>query len=179
MSERKHNTLYFILYSYRKGFTLVESLVYSVLLAIFIGSTFIISTQILENSRKDRSKLEVSDEAEFIIKKIEWLLTGTSTTTLPAAGATGTMLKVQKYGFTSNPLEFRLSGENAELKHGSGPFIRLNNTRVKVTELTFQHTRDDTNEQSLIKVTVTTENKPGEEETTFFASTTLMSTFKI
>lgn len=113
------------------------------------------------------------------MKKIEWSLAGISTTTLPASGATGTTLKVQKYGFGSNPLQFRLMSENAELSRGSGPFIRLNNTRVKVTELTFGHTRDNTNEQSLIKVTVTAENKPDKEETIFFASTTLTSTFKI
>jgi len=170
---------FLLLASTRHAFTLVESLVYSALLAFFIGAAFIVTTQVLENARKDRSKLEVSEEAEFIMKKIEWALIDASTTTIPMAGTSSSTLKVLKYGFAENPLEFRLQDESVELKRSTGAFTRLNNTRVKVTGLTFEHTRDDTNEQSLVDVTLTVENKPEEEETIFEASTTLQSTFRI
>ncbi len=162
-----------------RGFTLVESLIYSALLAIFLVSTFVVTTQTLENTSRTRGKLEVSEEAQFIFKKIEWAVTGATTTTLPAANSTGTVLNVSKANFVNNPLEFSLSDGVVYLKRGGGSLVALNNDRVQITDLLFDHRRDDTYNQSILVVTLSAQNKPESGGVIFTSSTTLKTSYKI
>ncbi|MBI2035315.1 MAG: hypothetical protein HYT12_01380 [Candidatus Liptonbacteria bacterium] len=157
----------------------MESLIYSALLAIFLGLAFMVTAQMLENANKVRIKLEVSEEAEFILKKIEWAVTGAATTTLPSANSTGTVLVISKANFPDNPLEFSLVSGIVYLKRGAATSTRLNNDRVSVSELLFDHRRDDTNGQSIILVTLTAKNKKVGDGEIFEASTTLKTAYKI
>lgn len=163
----------------RGGFTLIETLIYSALLAFFLVSSIIVTNQILEDNRKTKGKLEVSGEAEFIMGKISYVLADASSTVSPMANATSTTLSINKTNYSSNPLEFSLSGTDIYLKRGSASSTRLNSQRVIITKFLATHTYEATNDQSIIKVELNVENKLNVDEPPFSASTTLATSFKI
>lgn len=63
----------------QKGFTLIEVLIYVVLLSLIIGGSLGITSQILKASGQNSGKLATQQEANFVLQKIDWALTGATT----------------------------------------------------------------------------------------------------
>lgn len=163
----------------QKGFTLIETLIYSAVLAVFLSFVFYTTTQILESTRRTRSQSEVYDEADFIFKKIAWAVTSASAVNIPAPNATSTTLSVNKINFPDNPLIFSWDGLNVFLARGGGAPIMLNSSRARVSAVLFQKIYNATTSQTFLRVTLAVENKPIQEITIFNASTTLETTYTL
>jgi hypothetical protein len=57
-----------------RGFTLLETLIYLVLFTFLIGGGFLAVYQIIESSGSIREKTAREAEADFIFRKIDWIL---------------------------------------------------------------------------------------------------------
>lgn len=123
----------------RSGFTLIEVLIYIVLFSIIVSGTILVFYQLLRSQAQNKSRSEVESEANFLMTKIAWALSGAQTINSPAPGATSTSLSVSKYNFAQNPLVFDVSSGTLRLSRGGGTPAALNNSAVQVSSVAFGH----------------------------------------
>lgn len=126
----------------RRGFTLIETMIYIALLALLMGSAVVAAFFIIDSSAHDKGRVTATLEAEFLMRKIDWVLTGldlSSPVNVPAPGASGPNLSVNKNGFPSNPLVVDASFKRARLAQAGGAPAELTADRVAVTNLKFWH----------------------------------------
>lgn len=123
----------------RKGFTLIETIIYialfSVIISLVVGAVY----NIIEGSDDLQKNIIADAEAHFLTRKIEWALTGVSAINSPASGFTGTSLSVNKVDYAQNPIVFDLDSNNLRIKKGLGDPTILNSANVTISDLQFQH----------------------------------------
>lgn len=123
-----------------KGFTLIEALVYLGLFSILMGGATVAAYNLFDAATHAGTQVMLQEETDFLLAKIDWVLSGTQAVTAPAAGASGNSLTVVKWDTSiGNPLVFTLSGTNLQLSKGGGTAVTLNNTNVAVTQISFNH----------------------------------------
>ena len=121
------------------GFTLIETIIYVALISIMMALSLSTVYQILESQGRSRAKIEIEEEINFIMRKIEWSLTGIEQINQPVSNATSTTLSVNKINFSNNPLVFTITSGDVFLSQGSGGPIPLNSSRVNFNSLIFEH----------------------------------------
>src|SRR5260221_3297493 len=109
-----------------KGFTLLETIIYIALFFIIIGGGMVGAYQIIQNTDRTASKTTLEQDANFIIRKIDWALTGA----ISASAVTPTHLFIDK----AVNIDFTLAGTNFQ-KDG----VTLNSLRIKISSLSFQN----------------------------------------
>ncbi len=119
----------------REGFTLIETVVYIGLLTIMIGGTLLTVYRLMGDLNGMRGKVNTDEEANFLLRKIDWALTGASAVSIPSSDT----LVVTKVGFSPNPIKIDLASTTLELSRGGGTPTPLNSVNVVVSSTTFQH----------------------------------------
>ncbi len=117
----------------KKGFTLIEAIIYIALLSLLLGGAVLCAYQILQGSTSLTGNTIIQDEGGFVLRKLEWALSGAST-----ASASGSTLTVTRFDGTT--VNFRLSGGAVEMLENAGAFARITTTNVQVTSLVFATT---------------------------------------
>lgn len=125
--------------SARKGFTLIETLLYAALFATVMSFAILIFYQSLSSESQNRARREVETEADFLMRKIIWTLNSAQSISQPAVNATSSALALSKYGYAENPLVFDVSGGVARLSKAGGQAVRLTNNNVRIDQMTFSH----------------------------------------
>lgn len=131
--------------NHHKGFTLIEVIIYLALFSILLGSAFVIAYQLIDGSDKLSVKNTIQEEGNFVMRKINWVLTGVQTITTPSAGTPNSnTLTVTKYG--NNKVEICL---DSKIKIHEGNFVSCtdasylplttDNVTVKASSLNFQY----------------------------------------
>ena len=69
-----------------KGFTLIETIIYIGLFAILIGGLFLGAFQLTTNTYSLEEDVVLEEEVNFVMKKIDWVLTNMETITNPLSG---------------------------------------------------------------------------------------------
>src|SRR3990167_4074727 len=105
----------------KKGFTLIEVIIYIALFSLLMGSAFVVVYQLIEGSDKLSVKNTTQEEGNFVMRKFNWALTGISSINSPSSG-TSNILKVTKYG-------------------GNKINICLDSNKIKIREVV-QHVRE-------------------------------------
>ncbi len=118
------------------GFTLVEVLIYSALFSLMMVGALGGAYMVIQGANQSNARLLVDDEANFVLRKINWALTGVSFISVPSPGLTLNTLDVTKTGVGS--VKFRLNSENIEMDAGSG-YIPLDTVNVIAASLSFEH----------------------------------------
>jgi prepilin-type N-terminal cleavage/methylation domain-containing protein len=120
----------------QSGFTLIETIVYIALLAIIIGGGMIGVYNILEGSGRTRQAMYREQEAYFITRKVDAVLSEATSVTIPSISLpSSNSLVVQTDG---GPITINLFGEQINLQRGAGDQHPLNDTLVPVTALNFE-----------------------------------------
>jgi type II secretory pathway pseudopilin PulG len=57
-----------------KGFTLLETLIYIALFTLVMGSGIIAAFYVIDSSEKNNQTINTQTEAQFLLKKISWML---------------------------------------------------------------------------------------------------------
>ena len=130
---------------------MIETLIYASLISVIIGFSLAVTYQIIDSSEKLNKKILIEEEANFLLRKIEWALTGLETINSPLSGATGSILSVNKINFSSNPLVFDLNLNNLRMKRGLAAPVILNNENLVVSNLIFEHLAMDGNKPAGVK----------------------------
>ncbi len=114
---------------YKKGFTLIETLVYLALFALIIGGLAASAYMLFETSDRNQTKAMLQEEENFIMAKILRAFDNAASASVSGGGST---LTVTRHDFTSGVID--LSGTNVRL---DGEV--LNNSNVMVDDLSFVH----------------------------------------
>ncbi len=172
--RRRFPNSLFIIHNSRKGFTLIETVLYVTILSIIIGFSILIFYQVLSSEVQNRLRRETETEADFLMRKIIWALTGAQTISQPAASASSSVLTISKYNFPANPLTFDLSAGAARLSRAGGQSVPLTSSNVQVARLIFYHTASSSWQPESIRFTLSI--AVSSSETAVKASTTLENT---
>ena len=132
------------------GFTLLETLVYSGIVAGIITVALLTAYQFIDGSDRLKYHWEMVENQKILEQKIYWTLQNISAINSPSAGATTTSLSINKLNFASNPVVIDSSGGIARLQRGGGAFNPITTELSEVRFLTFH--RDDFDGRPAIKV---------------------------
>jgi len=147
----------------QSGTTLIEVMIYLALFTIIIGGSLVSVHQIVESTNKLQSKVVLQEEANFILRKINWAINGA---TLMSAVATPPSLSITNplQPPTDSPIVFDLNNGYIRLKKGSDLESNLNSQNVSVSNLVFTYTAPDGDKPASIKASFTlTEKEKGEK----------------
>jgi len=139
-----------------KGLTLIEVIVYIALFMLLIGGGMISAFYIIDSSERNKSDLSVTTEAQFLLRKIDWALTG-----VDSVSVSGDILTVYKSDATkilidSSDNRVRFSRDDGN----SWEFLTAE--RISIENLTFTHTRDTCPALDSVAVSFTADDKPFE-----------------
>ena len=119
----------------RKGFTLVETLVYLALYAILVGGALAAAYSIFESQARNETAAIIEEEGVFLIGKIDWALSGADSVQSPSISGS-TLSLTRSDGST---VRIRSVGSNIRIQENGAPEEVLNNTNASVTSLVFIH----------------------------------------
>lgn len=111
----------------KTGFTLIEIIIYIALFSIVIGGGMVATYSIIQSTDNGTNHVILQEEANFLLRKINWALTGAISFTI------GSNLSIAKDGTT---LVFDLNSGNMRLTKG-GVISILNSSSISVSNLTF------------------------------------------
>src|SRR6185369_4359810 len=109
----------------KRGFTLIETIVYLALFSILMFGIISSVYVLFENGDRNETKAMLQEEKAYLVGKINWAMSGAQTVVTPGANRSGPSLNVVKYDGT--PVTITLSGNNMTFATTSGAVV-LNNT---------------------------------------------------
>ena len=121
------------------GFTLIETLIYIAFFAFLIGSLLGITYQTIASTDQINRKIVLQQESNFILRKLDWALTGAQSITVPSIGSPGSELKLNQYVGTNNPIDFVFQNGNIYLSLAGaavGSGNQLNSKNIAVSSFT-------------------------------------------
>lgn len=119
------------------GFTLIEVLLYSAIVAGMLSAVIFGVYQLLESHEKLTLQNEVVSSRQFVMGKLRWALHGATVNT-PAVGATSATLSVNKQGYAYNPLIFSVIDGVLQLQSGA-TVTPLTSSAVLADAWVFEH----------------------------------------
>ncbi len=140
----------------RKGFTLIETLIYTMIVSMIIGSFLLILYNLAGSVDRTLRNVDLSDQKQFIIQKADWALQSVSVVNSPSAGFSGTSISINKVGYGSNPVVVDLVGGVLRMSEGGGVAVPLTPVGITVSNLSFTHTV--TVNETRIRMTATIAN---------------------
>lgn len=118
-----------------RGFTLIEVIIYITLFSLILGSAFVIAYQLIEGSSKLSTKSTVQAEGNFVLRKLNWALTGLDPDSAPviSGSACSQTLSVDKTDPSVDTVDIRLNEidgvkyiEIQENEEGFNPITTIN-----------------------------------------------------
>ena len=120
--------------SKNRGFTLIEVVIYLALFTIIIGGGMVSTYSIIESTNAGSNQVTLQEEANFLLRKVDWALIGASSVSVIISPPT---LIVTKTGLPT--LLFDLNSSNLRLTRGGASPVILNSSNTKVSNLSFTH----------------------------------------
>ncbi len=152
----------------KKGFTLVELLLYIAISSVILLVTTSFLSALLESRVKNQTILEVESQGAQVMQMINQTLRNSATINSPATSTSAATLSVDTYTATNNPTVFDISAGVIRIKEGTGVVVPLTNSRVTVSALTFQNlSRASTPGTVRATFTITYINSSGRNEYNF------------
>ena len=126
-----------------KGFTLIETIIYIALFALLMGMALISAYYLIDSSKNLGTKTNIQEEGDFIIRKLNWALTGVEKITTPETGTTDN-LNIIKYDGKKISIcldaQKILIGQNSngECSIKSTDYLPLSTDNIEVKNLSFE-----------------------------------------
>jgi len=120
----------------QSGFTLIEMIIYIALFSIIMGGLVVTSYQLSQNAGKTSSKVVTQEEINFVLKKIDWALTGASSSGVVVI-VSPPELRFTNTNFSITPISIKLNATNDIEMAINGAANILTTKNVKVESLVF------------------------------------------
>lgn len=148
----------------KRGFTLIEMLLYVAIFTIFVGSLFSFLTMMTSSRLNNQYLLEVNNQGNQAIRVITQTIRNANSINSPGISGSASSLSLETVNSATNPTVFSSSGGVLYITEGSGSPIALTNDKVSISNLLFLN---------LSKV-----NTPGSIQVRFTLSTNSNSVIK-
>ena len=106
-----------------RGFSLIETIIYLALFSVIIGGGMVGVYQIVDSNNKNLAATAMEQEANFLLRKINWALTGATDAIAPNSQTLNITKGGNSYLFDFNDKYLRLDG--AELNNDTAPVESL------------------------------------------------------
>jgi hypothetical protein len=133
-----------------KGLTLIETVIYLSLYSLIMGSVIVVAYQMFEAGSRSQTRAMVMAEGDFIVAKINWVLSGVQAITSPQETAgtcsASTTLRLSKLDSSIGEMKIDNSLDgNMQITRESLANIplRLNSSNSKISELEFTRCMDE------------------------------------
>jgi hypothetical protein len=136
----------------QSGTTLLETVIYLALFALLFSGAIGASYNVLELGSRNLTKTMVQQEGDFLLAKIDWVLSGVNNISEPAAGSELARLTVDKVTnldpISGLPVTKEISisipvgGGDMMIKYPSDPepnTFTLSNSNIRISSLNFKH----------------------------------------
>ncbi|MEI6228437.1 MAG: prepilin-type N-terminal cleavage/methylation domain-containing protein [Candidatus Saccharibacteria bacterium] len=123
----------------KKGFTLIETLLYMAILSVVIValSSFLFLSY---TSRVKASVIaEVEQQGSQTLNLITQNIRNSASITAPALGNSGASLTLTEYAGANSPTVFDQSGNTMRITEGASAAVNITSNRVVVSNLSFQN----------------------------------------
>jgi hypothetical protein len=141
------------------GFALVEVMIYSAILAIFIGISFVFISTILGNTDSLLERNEVVVNETFLERKIGWLFSRATSITVPAPnGFSTTTIRLEGDNTSVYPAVLTFGNNEIDLSLAGGSSSPVTNNRVRVLGFMANH-YSSSQSSSTLKLSVTFQNR--------------------
>jgi prepilin-type N-terminal cleavage/methylation domain-containing protein len=148
-----------------RGFTLIEVLIYIVLVGGLLLTTSAFFSMTIESRIKNQTIAEVNQQGASAMELITQTLRNADSITAPAAGATASSLTVAVPTGSLSPTIVSLSGSALQIKEGAAAAVPLTGDDVQISSLTFKNlTRSGTFGVVQISFVVSHTNQIGRNE---------------
>ncbi|MBN2016049.1 prepilin-type N-terminal cleavage/methylation domain-containing protein [Candidatus Dojkabacteria bacterium] len=162
----------------QEAFSLIELLLYIAIVSVVLGviSTFLIT--LLQARVKNQTISEVEQQGVQVMQVITQTIRNSEDINSPSAGSSAAALSLDVVEAAKDPTTFDLSNDTVRVTEGAGSAIDLTNSKVVVTDLTFENlTRSGTPGVVRVTFTITHINESGRNEfdysKTFYGSASL------
>ena len=164
----------------RKGFSLLEMLLYVSICSVLLLSLSLASTFLLSSRVKNQSIADVHQQGSQVIQLITQTIRNAKSIDIPSVGATSSALTVTVVDQLLSPTVFDISNGVLEIKEGSGPNVLLTNSHVTVSSLLFQNISSTSSLDRTVQVSFTIDykNPSGRNEYSFTKSFTGSATLR-
>ena len=145
-----------------KGFTLIELIIYSAIISLFLVVASAFAWQIIQGSLKAEAYQEVEQNANFSLGKIVHALRNSSEVVEPnKSGESSSQLRLNMQDAVKTPTIFEIAGQSLTIKEGgTGPFS-LTSDLVEIANLNFTNLSFSNSETIRIEITVERFNPSG------------------
>lgn len=155
-------------YASEQGYTLIELLLYVVIVGTLLTSMTVFFGTVTESRIKNQSISEVNEQGTAAMELILQTIRNANSITAPAIAASGTSLTLTVPTASSSPTVFQLSGTTLQIQEGLSPnttTTALTTDDVQVTGLTFKNlTRSGTPGIVQVSFTLSRTNLTGRNE---------------
>ncbi len=121
------------------GFTLIEMVVYMALFSIMMGGLVVTVYYLYQSIGRTASNVTTQEEINFVLKKIDWALTGASSVEVLEEA---TRIRITKTGPSSNLIGIKFNSANSSIEIRTDDAVLwspLTSANVKVSGLEFQY----------------------------------------
>lgn len=138
------------------GFTLIEFLIYSVIVAFLVGVLVLMGTNILENRASIAVTEEVNHNGKMAMEGIAYHIRKAESINSPIQGAESNSLELEMDVSEEDPTVFEVDvGSRLTVKRGTAEAVSLTTEKVEVSFLSFTNVSyDDTPGTVRVKMTV-------------------------
>lgn len=120
------------------GFTLIEILIYAGLTTAILSFAILTVYSLIDTVDRGKNLQELAENQKLLEQKIYWVLQNVSAINSPDAGATTTVLSVNKLNYGQNPVVVDSISETARITIGVGAALPItNDAYVAVRDLLF------------------------------------------
>jgi Na+-translocating ferredoxin:NAD+ oxidoreductase RnfA subunit len=137
------------------GFTLIDMVLYMALLSCLLCGSVFTTYNLIESAHHLDSNAVVEEEGNFVLRKIDWVLSSAQAVSLPTAHE---LIVTRSDGTT---ITIALTKTSVSLEEGTGVFVPLTTDNVTVSSLSFARvgTNDSNIKATLILNGVTFETE--------------------
>ncbi len=155
--------------SRKAGFTLIEFLIYSVIVTLLVGALVLIGSNILQGRVRVAVAEEVNHNGKIAMEKITYHIRKADSINSPIIGSSESTLSLNMSVSTENPTVFEVDIDNRlTVKRGVEDAAVLTSGKVKVSSLNFTNVSyDDTSGTVKIEMTIKYNAPVGREEYDF------------
>lgn len=120
-----------------RGFTLIETIIYIALLALIMGGTLMVVFNLLESSAKLNTSTTAQEEGNFVLRKLDWALSGASNVSADTSVACANTLHVSRYDLVEVYIKRDTTDNSIQISNDNVTFTPITTENVKATCLKF------------------------------------------
>lgn len=124
----------------KKGYTLIELVVYVGLSSIILITTGTIATTLIEQRERSSIRNDIDLQGNRMVNEMTRAIRDATEIAAPIQGATGTTLTLTRDSVAVNPTTFLWNGTELSIIEGVNPAVDLHPTNMEVRNLKFQNT---------------------------------------